>query len=231
MRTKIEKIDIVEKPAGESITEYVKNIIKENIINLNIPPGSLISENAIARQLGLSKTPVREAFLDLSKIGLVEIFPQKGTRVSKIDLDMVEETTFLRCICEKAIVEILCSMDKNALEPLDESIAMQKFYLLRNMDDKFRTEDDQFHRLMYDICGKNRTYSIVNDYVVHLNRLRYLTMQVVPLYKLCDDHVHILEEIKAHHRETAAKLLEEHIMRFEIDKSAAREKFPDYFVL
>ena len=76
---------ITPKNTFEPNREYAFRIVKDNIINMEIKPGSLIGEQEIATQLGISRTPVHEAFLELSKSKIVNILPQKGCSVSLID--------------------------------------------------------------------------------------------------------------------------------------------------
>ena len=90
---------------GKNVSETVYNILRRNIINLNLVPGSQISEKEISEKMNVSRTPVREAFIKLSKEALVSILPQKGTFVSKIDLSRVQEERFLRETIEFSVME------------------------------------------------------------------------------------------------------------------------------
>lgn len=69
---------LVEKSPHENARMYAHRMILDNIINLELPPGSALSENELSLLLKLSRTPVREALIELSQLGLVEIIPQKG---------------------------------------------------------------------------------------------------------------------------------------------------------
>ncbi len=78
----------------------------------------------------MSRTPVREALQELQKIKLIEVFPQRGSVISHIDFDIVEETVFLRRVLEKAVVEELCDcITEEKLQELDKNIRLQEFYL------------------------------------------------------------------------------------------------------
>ena len=85
----------IDRLTGETARDFAFRVLKDNIVSLELKPGTLISENEIASELGLSRTPVREAIIDLSKASIIEIFPQKGSYVSLIDSQMVEEARFL----------------------------------------------------------------------------------------------------------------------------------------
>ena len=80
----------------ESTREFVYRFLNANIMHLRMPPGTSLTEQDIATLLSVSRTPVREAFIQLSHEHLLDILPQKGTYVSLIDLDSVEESKFMR---------------------------------------------------------------------------------------------------------------------------------------
>ena len=80
----------IEKHSHETAKDYTLRLLKENIKNLELAPGSQISENELAAVLGISRTPIREALSELAKVKLVEIVPQKKTSVSLIDEDLIE---------------------------------------------------------------------------------------------------------------------------------------------
>ena len=107
-------LTIVEKWKGESSREYVTRLLKFNIINLYLHPGEAISENEIAAQLNLSRTPVREAFIRLAQDRLINVFPQKGTSISKIGESSGDEGRFIRRVVEKELVKELCQKEDNA---------------------------------------------------------------------------------------------------------------------
>lgn len=79
---------LLERLPRESGGDYALRTIKENIINLELPPGSQISENELATEMGLSRTPVREALIELSKVKIVDIQPQKKSTIPLIDYDL-----------------------------------------------------------------------------------------------------------------------------------------------
>src|SRR5690554_1585330 len=94
----------------ESARDYALRLIKESIISLSLIPGSMVSESELSIKLGLSRTPVREALIELSKSQVVEIFPQKGIYISLIDPVLVEEDRFLRLVLEQAMVRMACDV-------------------------------------------------------------------------------------------------------------------------
>ena len=85
-----------ERHYAETAREYARRMLKENIISMDLKPGAMVSENELAAQLGLSRTPVREALMDMSQYGVVDVMPQRGSRISLIDYNLVEEARFAR---------------------------------------------------------------------------------------------------------------------------------------
>ena len=96
-------MNILDRIPGENARSYAVRVLRSNIISLQLPPGSIVSENEISTALNLSRTPIREALIELSRSKLVEILPQKGSYVTRIDLDLAEESRFLRCVVETAV--------------------------------------------------------------------------------------------------------------------------------
>ena len=91
----------ISKHKNENNRAYTYRVLKENIMRLNLKPGESISEIELSEALDVSRTPVREAIVKLSEEKLVDVFPQRGSFVSKINLNLVEEAVFLRELCEK----------------------------------------------------------------------------------------------------------------------------------
>ena len=99
---------VTERLKGESSKEYAMRVIRENIISLELEPGTSVSANELASEIPVSRGPIREALSELSKIGIVEVYPQSGCKISMIDYTVVEEARFLRNTLECAIVKEAC---------------------------------------------------------------------------------------------------------------------------
>lgn len=125
---------ITAQRQGETVRDYACRIIKENIVTMELKPGSLVSETELAKELGVSRTPVREALIQLGKNGMVETFPQRGTKVSLIDTDSVNESRFYRLVIEKALVQEICNnCNEDDLFPLNEIYISSCFALKLKM--------------------------------------------------------------------------------------------------
>ena len=89
-----------------SVQSAVYNALRNNIMSLQLKPGTVMSTQEIAQKLDVSRTPVREAFIRLQRDGLVDIFPQKETIVSRIDFNKVEQERFVRESLECSNIEL-----------------------------------------------------------------------------------------------------------------------------
>ena len=219
-----------ERLAGETARDFAFRVLKDNIISLDLVPGSLISENDISSQLGISRTPVREAIIDLSKASIIEIYPQRGSYVSLIDPKMVEEARFLRRVLDCAVIKVACeSADPDVLEKIEENLSLQDFYLVREAADKILDLDDEFHKLIYTAAHKDIVYEIRSTIMIHFDRVRTLSVEAVKDMKIVADHHAMYNAILNHDKETAVALVDKHLSRYRLDESKIKEEFPEYF--
>lgn len=221
---------IPDRVVGDSVRDFAFKVLKENIVSLELKPGTLISENEIANELGISRTPVREAIIALNKANIIEILPQRGSYVALIDTKMVEEARFLRRVLDSAVIEVACeSDDLETLGKLEENIHLQEFYLERNMAEKIYELDNDFHRLIYVLAKKDIIYEMRSTIMIHFDRVRALSMETVKDMKIVNDHREMLEAIKAGDKLRAVELVEKHLGRYTVDEHAIREKSKEYF--
>lgn len=221
---------LLERLPRESGGEYALRTIKENIINLELPPGSQISENELAAEMGLSRTPVREALIELSKVKIVDIQPQKKSTVPLIDYDMVEESRFMRDLLECAVVELDCDMAAPAdLDRLRESIRLQTFYLDSYYPAQLMALDNQFHGLLFDIAKKSQVFALMQNISIHFDRVRGMALSSVKNNKIVEDHMELVNAIQRRDKSAARQLMEEHLNRYDIDAAAIRAAYPQYF--
>ena len=128
-------------------------ILRDLIIENTMTPGVRVSEAEIAARFGVSRQPVREAFIKLAEEGLVEIRPQRGTFVCKISLRAVEDARFIREAIEGDLVRILAtSAAPNVLEELRRQLTEQRRLSLGSNTQQDRPQflqlDDLFHRTL-----------------------------------------------------------------------------------
>ncbi len=222
---------IEPRQAKETAREYAFRQLKDNIISLDLEPGSMVSENEIAAQLGISRTPVREALIELSRVNVVEILPQKGSRIMLIDYDMVEESRFMRLVLEREIVRLLCTLENRPdISYLEENIRLQQFYIEHTNPERLLELDNQFHALLFQLANKVQCYGwMIDGLSVHFDRVRAMSLNAVKDIKIISDHVDLVQAIKDRNVTLAEQLMEKHLTRYKIDEITIREKYPNYF--
>ncbi len=219
-----------ERQAWENGRDYALRVLKENIVNLELKPGSFVSEKDLADELGLSRTPVREALMDLAKVEIVEIYPQRGSQISRINYALVEDNQFTRNILEKAVVQLACrSLKPEDEEILKESLRLQEFYMNKNSD-KMMELDDGFHEELFRIAGKLYSYNMLRTFSIHFDRVRRMALHAVKDSRIVEDHWKIYGAVADGDEEGAQELMEQHLARYKVDEKEIRENYPaDYF--
>ncbi|MCI9170393.1 MAG: GntR family transcriptional regulator [Lawsonibacter sp.] len=221
---------LLERLPRETGRDYALRNIKENIVNLELAPGSQISENELAAEMGLSRTPVREALIELSRVRIIEIHPQKKSTVPLIDYELVEESRFMRSLLECAVVELDCEMAQPVdLERLSANVRLQNFYLDNYYTNELMTLDNQFHGILFEIARKSQIFALMQNISIHFDRVRSMALSTVKNTKIVQDHEDILQAIGRKDPRAARELMEIHLSRYKIDAADIRAAYPQYF--
>ncbi len=224
---------IIEQNPQESIREYVYRFLKLNIINLNLPPGQSISEQDVAGQLNVSRTPVREAFIKLAQENLLDIIPQKGTYVSLIDTEQVEESKFARETLEKEIVKQACTgFPAEKLFQLQSSLALQKLCIQEKDYHRFFQQDEAMHGIIFKGCNKGRTWNMLQSMNAHYNRVRILNLKDREFEwdQLIAQHQDLVRAISEQDIDLGKKTIDLHLNKVVVDLEHLRKEHSDYFL-
>lgn len=221
---------VTERYARETARDYALRMLKRNIASLTLVPGSLLSENELSASLGLSRTPIREALIELSKIRIVEILPQRGSRIALIDCAMVEESRFLRQVLDKAIMELACELAPELdFSAVEANVKLQQFFVDNQMPEKLMELDDDFHREFYRLTNRLQTYQMLESMAIHFDRVRSLSLATVKEIKIVADHEALLRAVRGGDKAEVTALVVKHLNRYKIDEQAIREKYAAYF--
>lgn len=220
----------VERKPGESNREYALRYLYTNIVALELAPGQTLSENELSKDMGISRTPLREAMIDLNKSLVIETFPQRGSQVSLIDPRLVEESLFIRKVLDCAVIEIACQVaTEEDIMNLEANIKLQEFYLEKKSNEKLLELDNEFHRMIYQIAGREGTYEMKAGMMIHFDRVRALSLATVKDNKNVNDHKMILEAIRKQNAEEAKELTVKHLSRYDVDKEVIKKAYPQYY--
>lgn len=221
---------ILKKLAKENNRDFALRVIKANIINLELKPGSMISEQDIANELNLSRTPVHEALQELASTKIIQILPQRGSYVSLIDLALVDEAIFLRSTIETAVAELAC--EKATLQDfgsMEENLNLQEFFLSKQNIQKLFDLDDSFHKNLYKITNKMQCYDMIKLMNIHLDRIRELHLQSTNPTTVVEEHKNIFTALKNKDKSSVKELLNIHLTKLYSQENEIKKKFADYF--
>jgi len=204
--------------------------MREMIVSLTLPPGSPLSRAALAEQFGVSSTPIRDALMRLDKEGLVEVFPQYATVVSKVDVGLAQQAHFLRQALELEIVRILALQPDAALViDLNRIIALQQQFAKAGDFARFMAADTDFHLKFYDAADKRGLWDLIRSRSGHIDRLRRLHLPSLgKAQAIVRDHKLIVKAIAAGQPDEAQKHLRAHLSGTLRDVDKIRMRYPEY---
>ena len=186
--------------------------IRRDIVRMRLRPGERLSENELGLRFGTSRTPVREAIVRLVDDGLIEVWPQRGTFVSRISLRAIKRARFVRNALELGIIREAAEhgLPEVALKEAERAIAEQRE--AGNDPNRFTDADDKFHRTFANAIGYGDIWSIVESQKAEFDRIRFLSLPgVTPVDLLIRQHRAILKAVVARDAETAEKILRAHL--------------------
>ncbi len=215
-----------------TIGNRVYETLKTAIVELGLRPGNLLSEADVAKQLGVSRQPVREAFIKLAEVGLVEIRPQRGTFVLLISRKEVVNARFIREAVEVALARRAAEQD---ISPVDvkrirDNLAAQKKAAAENEQTLFLHLDEHFHHMLALSVDCEHAWRFLENIKVQLDRVRYLSLpHTTPLDKLLEQHTQIAEAIFAGDAEAAETAMRNHLAEVLTSMPEITAEHPDLF--
>ena len=211
--------------------EVVYKTLRNSILSLNLVPGTAISENEISLRFKVSRTPVREAFIALSKEALITVMPQKGSMVSLIDFDRVEQEVFLRENLETAALKrFMAKYDSSHLAELEKYLELQQQACNNQKFEQFLTYDNLFHRVFFD--GQKVAWEALENMCGHYYRVRFLTIWLLEIVNdLVEEHRLLFQAVKQKDTQKALSLLDSHLHKLGAEEVMLKRLFPDYFAM
>ena len=215
-----------DRQAAPQVFERLRGMI----ISLQLPPGSPLSRAALAEQFGVSSTPIRDALMRLEEEGLVEVFPQYATVVSRIDVHRAQQAHFLRQALELEIVRVLAlKPDQALIAELNATIARQQQFAKAGAFEKFMAADNEFHAQLYDAADKQDIWTLVKSRSGHIDRLRRLHLPSPgKAQDIVRHHKLITKAIAGGEPEEAQKHLRTHLSGTLSELAQIRAQHPQY---
>ena len=211
--------------------QIVYETLRRKVLTLELPPGAALSENELAAALGVSRTPVRESLIVLAEEGLVQVFPQVGSFVSRVDPDRVADAQFLREAVELAALDDLpAELDPEVVAELRGNLERQQ---APDIDlEEFFGLDEAFHHGLLRLSGHARAWSTVVAAKGHLDRARRLGLQEYnSTAPFADQHVEIFQAVLDRDLERARTTMRTHLRAVLEDVGRIRLRSPGLFAV
>jgi DNA-binding GntR family transcriptional regulator len=198
------------------LSEKAYYLIKEKIITLELPPSSLINEQSLMDELGLGRTPIREALQRLEMEDLITIVPRRGAFVADIsitDLQKIFETRiFLEGFCARLAAQRATS---EQLSQMQEAIA-QLEQVTDNGVKKLMDIDARFHQLLYQAADNEFLADVLKRFYDLSLRIWYLVLERIgDVQESIIQHKGVVNALRAQDEELAEALIQEHVIQFQ----------------
>ena len=216
-----------------ALSRQVYELLRERILVFDLKPLQPVSENALAAELGLSRTPVREALARLSELGFVDIFPQSGTVIAPLRLADLEKSQFLREALELALLRRAMERGsaKTLARRLRTDVAVQRTFVEAGDATRFYASDEDFHRAIATHAGFAKPMPEMVRAKAHMDRFRHLMLTgIESLPGVLAQHEAIVEAIEAGDADAAATAMQTHLRRILQFVGQAQTAHPEFFI-
>lgn len=197
-------------PAGPQVFQT----LRAAILGMVLVPGQVLSEPEIGARLGVSRTPVREAFAQLRAMNLVGTLPSRGSYVTKLNAAKIREAQFLREALEKANVQRLAEtgLKRDLAIAFDANLKAQEMAIVKGDHQRFHNLDDDLHSLIACATGFPRAAIVLRHEKTQLDRLRMIALRGGGQFDvLFAEHTALISAIKAQDADTALSVAQTHL--------------------
>jgi DNA-binding GntR family transcriptional regulator len=227
------KIATQRQTLGDSVYRY----LRDEIITLRLFPGQMVYENELAKSLGVSRTPVREAFRLLHSEEFIEILPQRGIRIAYISRRKIEEAWFVR---ESLEVSAFKFVARN-WRPADERCKKLQEQVLQILEEQKKAAKEQnyfefnrldlmFHHNILEFAGNGTLLSVIRQMHGHLKRMIGLELKETKhTVQLVYDHEAIFNAMISGDESMTETLLTAHFRRLLDHVPVIMSIYPEYF--
>lgn len=215
---------------GLPVAPQVHARVQRRILTGDLSPGARLSESEIAAAYGVSRQPVREAFIKLAEEGLLEVRPQRGSYVRRISVQAVLDARFVREAIEADVVRLLAARPDAALAArLSALVDAQGAALAAGNAAGFVPLDDAFHRTLAEAAGKPFAWTVIVGMKAQMDRVRELSAARRDRGGLVMQHRAVVAAIAAGDPAQAETAMRTHLREILHDLPAIRAALPDHF--
>ncbi len=196
-----------------SLRGRVFNRLREDILSGKYEEHEELKEVAIGEELGVSRTPVREAFRQLELEGLIQIVPNKGAYVTGITVKDVKDIYMIRSSLEGMCARLATeNITREQLEELEENVYLASFHAAKGHMEQMAELDNRFHHILYEACDSKMLQKLLQDFHQYVMRVRRKTLATKERGMASnEEHQLIMEAIKDKNAAEAERLATLHM--------------------
>ena len=197
----------------KSLRGQVFDKIRSDILNGKYKRGEELVESSIGKELGISRTPVREAIRQLELEGLVQLVPNKGAFVTGISEKDVRDIYLIRARLEGLAARMAAkNITPELLDAMEETVVLSEYHAKKEHYEQVCEMDSKFHKLLYKASGSRILEHTLTDFHQYVQRVRMESiMKKRRMEKSNDEHDAILTAIREHDEEKAELVATRHI--------------------
>ena len=217
-----------------SARETAYQTIRSRIITMELKPGDPLNDRELAEELGISRTPMREALLMLNLARMVDIKPQSGTHVAPINLRLMEMEQFARFTLEKEILNrlrghVTPQQEAEYRRNIEDYRVLEADLTQPDRPTRLLELDNAFHRRSFELIGMAAHYDYMLASLQHVERIRKFSLQTNENKAVCAAHTRILDAMVQNDTQELSRALESHLSRYKQTVEEVQRLHPDYF--
>ena len=218
---------------NQTVTSRIYAQLRDQIMYMQLVPGTSMSEQEMAQLFGVSRTPVREAFIRLSREKMVVVSPQRRTVIPKINIDRANQERFLRESLEYAVLEQLIPIQTpEIIRQLRHQIHIQEQSIKNGDYAAFLQHDDEYHDIYYTATNNFLCSQVLRRNVFDYQRLRYLSLNSEENISAAnmEEHKKMVDLIVSRDLQAVQSLLRKHLRRIFDEIQTLKKIYPDYIL-
>jgi len=217
--------------ARRTTADEIFDQLKTDIVAMRLLPGTKVSESEIAKQFGVSRQPVREAFIQLNNLRLLKVRPQKATLVRKISIQDILNARFIRTAVEIEVMRKACkNANEKDFQQFDINLKAQKKAARKNDATQFHSLDYTFHQLICIAADAEFAFATIAENKAQVDRLCMICLtDKKSMLELIDDHGQIYEALRQRNVRSMIDLTRSHLSRIDSTLKLACKEHSEYF--
>lgn len=210
----------------------VYSVLRDDIINLRLRPGAFFSIRDLCAFYNVGRSPGREALIRLEQEGLVTFLPQRGTMISKLDLERIDNERYIRRSIEENVMRDFVGMFSNTVILRLEEMIQEQRVLQKVQDHRgFLDADDRFHQVFYQQAGREYCCSVIDKECSNYRRMRLLAQMTDPgaMEKTIDEHAALINAVSMRDMEKVMTCFYLHLDCIKSQERKIIRRFADLF--